>query len=260
MECHQAQAQLEFTTLGRNAVNGPDVQAAQRHLAECESCHRAMEFQQRFDSEVSRAMTSVLLPAGLTERLVSAVNGPVARIESPTASPRAGWQRLAGRCLTGGVLALLIPLLIWGWFGSLPQTLNEASVRHLAGLDLNQLPADVRQELIFPAGWHALREIQIGDAARLASVNSVEVPVQAFLARTDRRSPNVAGFLVRLPHSQWQTDLDATSFSSATIQYASFGTWVVWREDDVVFVCVLRDDAHGMQRLQELIAGKRDLT
>ena len=44
------------------------------------------------------------------------------------------------------------------------------------------------------------------------------------------------------------------------IQYDTFGTWVVWSEGDAVFVCVIYDDAHTIQRLQDVIARSRNFS
>lgn len=264
MDCHQAQAQLDLTTLGRQTASGPEALAAQRHLAECDACHLAVESQQRFDNQVAHAMSDVPLPTGLNERLSAAVSAATVRPESTLRPFTSGTgpvsRRRLVRTLGWGVIAALVPLLMWGILAPRVPTLNEASVRELAGLDPNTLPADPQYVAFSPAGWSTLRAIQFGDAPRLASVNGADVPVMAFLLQTDRRSPRATGLLVRLPQSQWHATPDTTSFSSATIQYESFGTWVVWLEGNEVFVCILHDNAHAMQRLQELIAGSRELT
>ncbi len=256
MECREAQAQLEFNSLGREAASGPDVQAAQRHLAECETCHQAMDFQQRFDSEVGRAMSDIPIPAGLTNRLRSAVT---------TVTPQSSLQRTAGtrhtwRWVASLTLALLLPLLGWAWFGAQPAGLNETSVRQIAELERNGLPADSQTPFTVPAGWNSLREIRLESSTHVALIDGVHVPVRSFLARADRGRQNISGFLLRLNRRQWQSRLEATSFSSATIQYDTFGTWVVWSEGDTVFVCVMHDDAHAIQRLQDLIAGSREVS
>lgn len=256
MECREAQAQLEFKSLGRDAASGADVQAAQRHLAECEACHRAMDFQQRFDSEVGRAMSDIPIPVGMTDRLRSAVTSvtPPSSLQGP-ARTRRSW-----RWVTRLSLVLLLPLLAWAWFGTQPAGLNETSVRQIAELERSGLPADSQTPFTVPAGWNSLREIRLESSTHVALINGVHVPVRSFLARADRGRPNISGFLVRLNRRQWQSSLEATSFSSAAIQYDTFGTWVVWSEGNTVFVCVMHDDAHAIQRLQDLIAGSREVS
>ncbi len=256
MECREAQAQLEFKSLGRDAASGPDAQAAQRHLAECEACHRAMDFQQRFDSEVGRAMSDIPIPAGLTDRLRSAVTS----VTPQSSLQRAVRTRHTWRWVTSLTLALLLPLLGWAWFGPQAAGLNETSVRQLAEMERNSLPTDSQTPFAIPAGWNSLREIQLESSTHLASVNGIHVPLLGFLARADRGRPSTSGFLLRLNRNQWQSKLEATSFSSAMIQYDTFGTWVVWSEGDTVFVCVMHDDAHAIQRLQDLVAGSRDFS
>ena len=255
MDCHKAQAQLDFTTLGQDAVGGSESLAAQRHLAECDACHQTFESQRRFDRRVAQAMSDVPLPPGLVERLSSAV-GSAESVQSG-AVPR---RRALGRVGWGVAAVALLPFLIWVLTPRTP-VLNQASVQVLAELDLNLLPVDSRQGIFsLPAGWSSLRDLQFGESPRLAHVNGSKIPVRDFLLQPDRRSPDVVGLLVRLPKSEWHATPDATSFSSATVEYASFGTWVVWREGDAVFLCILHDNAHAMQRLQDLLAESRDLT
>lgn len=274
MDCHQAQAQLNFTTRGKDAPAGPDWQAAQRHLGECEACRLALDSQRRFDLQVSRAMVDVAVPQGLAERLRSAVaatteeaaSGTGVAAESASVRPKAMTSARASRFRTGrrvalGIVATLIPLLVWTLLVPRTHVLNEVSVRELGKLNLDALTADPRlSALPAPAGWNTARAVQLGDSAHMAPAGGRNVPIQTFRLQTDRRSPSVTGFLLRLPKSQWHATPDATSFASAPIQYESFGTWVVWREGNAVYVCVLHENAHVMQRLQELISGGRGLT
>ncbi len=255
MDCHQAQAQLGLTTLGQDAVGGPESLAAQRHLTECDACHQAFESQRLFDRRVAQAMTDLPVPAGLVERLSSAIG------TTESVRPAPGLHRRAMSRVGWGVAAVaLLPFLIWMLTPRTP-VLNQASVQSLAELDLNTLPVDSRQDaFVPPTGWGSLPSLQFGESPRLAPVDGANVCVRDFRLQPDRRSPAVAGLLVRVPKSQWHTTLGATSFSSAAVEYASFGTWVVWREGDAVFVCILHDNAHAMQWLQDLVAGSRDLT
>lgn len=256
MDCHKAQAQLEFTTLGQDAVGGPDLSAAQRHLADCDACHQTFESQRRFDTKLARAMSDVALPPGLNERLSAAI-GAASNRPVPTVRPR-------GRSIpwiSGAVVSLVLALYFSGILGPRIPRLNQFSVHQLAELDLNVLPADMRQDAFSPPDeWSALQGIQFGESLRLAKVGGAEVPVMPFQLPPNRRAPHVTGFLIQLPLSRWHETPEATSFSSATIQYASFGTWVVWREGDTVFICVVRDNADALQRMQDLVVGSRELT
>jgi hypothetical protein len=159
-----------------------------------------------------------------------------------------------------GAIALLIPLLMWAWLAPRTPALNRVHIAELAALNLNELPVDSTPMEPVPSGWSSLRAIHFGDRPRRSVVNRVSAPVLAFLAAPDRRSPQTSGFLVKLTPAQWQSVPEATSFSSATIQYEAFGTWVVWREGDSVFLCILHGDAHVMQQLQDMIAGYGGLT
>ena len=258
MECREAQAQLELKSLGRDAASGPEIQAAQRHLAECEVCHRAMDFQQRFDSEVSHAMSDIPIPAGMTDRLRSAVNSVTPQSATqPAVRTHYTWRRWTSLSLA---LLLLLPLLGWAWFGTHTASLNEFSVRQIAELKLDGLPTDSQPSFTAPSEWNSLRDIQLERSTQVASVNGVPVRLRSFLARAERGRPDISGVLLRLDRSQWQPKIDATSFSSAMIQYDTFGTWVVWSEGDAVFVCVMYDDAHAIQRLQDVIARSRNFS
>jgi hypothetical protein len=201
-------------------------------------------------------MQDVPIPAGLANRLRVAVGPELKAAEIRTAVPR----RHVLRRLGWGSLAL-VPLIVAGTLlVSRPVALNEANVRELGKIDLALLPVTTSPSPALPAGWSGSRGIQFDDAARVATIKGIELRVQGFAARPDRRSAVCNGALVRLARSQWHATPDADSFSSATVQYAAFGTWVVWHEGDSVILCILHGDAHVMQRLQELIAAGRQLT
>ena len=254
MDCRTAQAQLEFATRGLDATSAPDAQAALRHAAECPTCHKLLESHQQFDRALADSMTDVPLPAGLNERLMAAVGTTVA--PAPVASPST--NRYSRRWLAAGVITALLLLALV--FVPRSHILTNADIRELAA-NLSSLSVD-SQQVAFPppSGWRSQRSIQLVQPSRLANVNGATVPVLGFELGTDRRAPKSTGFLIRLTPSQWHSTVEATSMASATVQYESFGTWVVWREGDTVFVCVLNDNAHVMQRLQDLIAGSRGLT
>lgn len=256
MDCHRAQAQLEFARLGQGAVSGPDASAAETHLAECDVCRAAVASGRQFDEQVTRAMLDVPIPAGLANRLRAAVGPETIAVEASTAVPR----RHVLRRLGWGSLALVPLIFAATLLMSRPVVLNDANVRELGKVDPALLPVATSPGLALPAGWGNQRAIQFADAPRLATVKGIELRMQTFTARTDRRSPVCSGALIRLSRSQWYTVPDADSFSSATVQYAAFGTWVVWQEGDSVVLCILQGDAHVMQRLQELIAAGRQLT
>lgn len=257
MDCRTAQAQLEFATRGQDATSTPDAQAALRHAAECPTCHRLLESQQQFDRAIADSMTDVPLPQGLNERLMSAVGTTPTPAPAPLAAPST--NRRSRRWLAAGILATLLPLALLV-FVPRSHILTNADIRELAA-NLSSLSVD-SQQVAFPppSGWRSQRSIQLVQPSRLANVNGATVPVLGFELGTDRRAPKSTGFLIRLTPSQWHSAVEATSMASATVQYESFGTWVVWREGDTVFVCVLNDNAHVMQRLQDLIAGSRELT
>ncbi|MBS0202166.1 MAG: hypothetical protein JSS49_04640 [Planctomycetes bacterium] len=255
MDCRTAQAQFDFATRSLDAASAPDAQAALRHASDCPDCHRILESRQQFDRTVASSMIDVPLPQGLNERLLAAVGTTPA--PAPVASPSP--RRHSRRWLAAGVIATLVPLLLFV-FTPRPHILTNADIRELAA-NLSSLSVDSQQvAFIPPSGWRSQRSIQLVQPARLANVNGATVPVLGFELSTDRRAPRSTGFLIRLTPSQWHSTLEATSMISATVQYESFGTWVVWREGDTVFVCVLNDNAHVMRRLQELIAGNRGLT
>lgn len=256
MDCQKAQAQLEFNTLGSEAGSGPDPSAAVRHLAECDACHLAHESQRQFDRDVANAMTDIPIPTGLADRLRVAVGG--ATLPSAVSVGSSSGRRRTLRWLTVSAMVALLPLLMWS-LSPHRQVLNEGSVRDLVVHWSNETSNSQKVDFRLPAGWGSLRTVQFGDA-QIASVNGVEVPTRSFVMRMDRRQPAVSGFVVRLSPGEWHEAIGVTSFSVATVQYAPFGAWVVWREGDSVFICVMRDNAQAMQRLQDLIAGGRSLS
>lgn len=256
MDCQKAQAQLELRTLGSDAASGADPSPAARHLADCDACHLAHETQRQFDRDVANAMTDVPIPAGLADRLMASVGGSAS--PAPVPSGTANGRLRSMRWLTISAVVALLPVLMWSLSPRRPM-LNEASVRDLTA-QWSDATGDARVvDFRLPAGWGALRAVQFGEP-RFASVNGVEVPARSFVMRMERRQSPITGFVVRLDHGEWFETLGPTSFSAATVQYAAFGTWVVWREGDTVFICVMKDNAQAMQRLQDLIASNRGLS
>jgi hypothetical protein len=192
----------------------------------------------------------------MKERLkdvVSAATVPSAGDDAPT-----NRRRLSRRAALG-IVAAAIPLLLWVWFAPRVSPLTEADIRRLAELDVDSLPnAPAAADFSLPAGWDRLRGVQFGDPARVVSVGNREVPVLP-IVRVRSRSPHAAGFVARLTAFGSQPPVEATSFSTATIQYSSLGCWVVWREGNAIYLCVLRD-MHAMERLRGAVADGRGLT
>lgn len=256
MDCQKAQAQLDLKVLGSDAVSGHDPIALARHLEECDACHLAHESQQQFDRDVANAMTDVPVPAGLTDRLMASVGNSPSVVPNPTGS--AIWLRRSRHWLTITAVVALLPLLIWA-LSPRKAMLNEASVRDLAAQWSNATVDSRAVDFKLPSAWNSLRTVQFGES-RFASVHGVDIPVQPFSMRIERRQSTISGFIVRLSRGEWSEAVESTSFSAATVQYAAFGTWVVWREGDTVFICVMKDNAQAMQRLQDSIAGSRGLS
>jgi hypothetical protein len=266
MECHEAQAHLELSTLERQTLSGPEALKARQHLADCDACHLAVESMQRFDREVAQAMIGVPIPDGLTERLHRAVQAvttlPVGKSSASagkhSASPmsKQSWRRVA----TMTSVAIMMFLLV-SRFMSREAQLSVADVQRIAGIDPNLLPAAPPETSYqIPVGWKNFRGLELSGTPRLKNERDASVVIVPMMVRIDRRSAPSTGLLMVLPASRWPTHPEAESFSSATVQYASFGTWVVWQERGTVFVCVLRSDTRGMERLQSLIANRRELT
>lgn len=245
MDCHEAKAKLELTTIRVDSLTGQDLAEARRHLSSCPACQQAFQSQQQFDEVIAQRMSDVPVPAGLVQRLTETIPQQPANAASdvPTQSPR--WpRRLAWTALA------LIPLFTWSLL-TRPAPLNESAVATLASLDLSTSP--IAGPARTPAGWKSLRVIQWGDGEQQVTLQGNPVPVTAFVAQVDRRQAPAAGFLLELDPAQWHESDLPESFSAASIQYATFGAWTVWRENDKVYVCVLRDNAHVMQRLQEAL-------
>lgn len=262
MNCREALAQLELSSLAREAGSTPDSPSARRHLAECPACRQAYHDLQKFDREMARTMTDVAVPQGLTDRLLAAVDSvpSSAGINDKAAAAVPGRGRAVRRPFLWGAAGLVVAILavFSVWIVQPRPMLTEKSVGEFARLDINALPA-AREQSVLPQGWSSLRGVRFGESSRMAVINGVEVPVQAFVLQVDRKLA-ATGILTRIQPAQWQSAPDATSFDSATVQYAPFGAWVAWREGDVVFVCIVQENAHAMQRLQELVAASRRFT
>src|SRR5205814_9340182 len=71
MECRDAQFYLRFRRPGSGEL-GPEVAGdLDRHLAGCEHCAAEAAAASAFDTAVATAMTDVMVPAGLRNRLIA---------------------------------------------------------------------------------------------------------------------------------------------------------------------------------------------
>lgn len=247
MDCSQAQAYLKFSTLDHEATPDRDTLALKRHLATCESCCRAFESQRQFDLEIAGAMSSVQPPAGMKDRLRDVFSN----VADQPAPARVSGRRFSRRLALGVAAA---SLLFGAWFAIRVAPLTEADVQNLAELDINSLPAASPDSFTLPGGWERVRAIRFSDVPRVASIGSRAILMMPVVVNRHSGS----GFLVRLSEFKSQRPIES-SFTAATVQYASFGSWVVWREGGAVYLCVIRD-AQLMERLRHAIANSRDLT
>lgn len=256
MDCNEVQAYLKFRTLGHEQHHERDAAEVNRHLAHCDGCHSAFVTEQAFDHEVASAMSEVAIPGGLTSRLrnvIRSVDAPVTADRAAIRPRRRLSRRIVLAAMAAGLAAVIISKITTSF-----APLTESEVRRLVDLNIESLPAAaVDAAFPLPAGWDRVRGLQFAQAPLLATIGQRQFPILPLIVRLRSKSPEVAGFLVRIPSASSQPAIDATSFHSATVQYSSTGSWVIWREANAVYVCVLRD-AHTMERLQNAIFGGRE--
>ena len=213
----------------------------------------------RFDSELARSMSDVPLPAGLTERLQTAVKASAVQSSNAAISPcRANhWSR---RLMLSGSAALVL-LAVWSWLGPREAALTEADVRRLAELDSSSLlvaPSGTMIEL--PVGWQSLPGMELAERPVIAGDDSLSIPVLPLAFHASRRGPRVTGLLLALPESRWSSRVEATSLSNTEVRYTASGTWAIWREGNTIFVCVLHANAKVLEALQRAAASGRDVS
>lgn len=211
-----------------------------------------------FDSEMAHAMSDIPLPAGLTERLQTAV-----RATSIQAVPDVTRQRIAThwsrrRILSGGIALVIVAT--WSWFGLREATLTEADVRRLAELDVGSLlTAPSGTKFSLPSGWHSLPGVELAEQPVIEQDDALSLPLLPLAFRASRRAPRVTGLLLTFAKSRWSSHIEATSLPTAEVRYTASGTWAIWREGTTMFVCVLHGNARYMEALQ-VAASSREVS
>lgn len=105
MDCRTARLLLDFARPRVPELAAPEADALHRHLADCPDCAAVQRLERRLDEPIARAMRDVPLPAGLRERLLDKVAGPLTL----------RWYRR--KAVWSGLAAALVLLALgWYWF------------------------------------------------------------------------------------------------------------------------------------------------
>jgi hypothetical protein len=256
----------------------PELAEAAAHLAVCPRCRSVLDDRQALDQTIAHVMQDVPVPAGLKEKLLVAVGAPqtcaavlVAGDEPMSPSPevpallpphnrpqpisRRRWSLIAA---TAAALCVCVGIGAWqaGWFAPSHLTLDQ--IRSAATLDVTELRDFDGNFAAEPPGlgWTSSQRLAIALPPRgytLPGTAHPQLAVFAFRYRTTDGS-FVDGALLAVPAARVADPPQPGAFGAGNVEYAHspdgrFPT-VAWTEGDLVYVCVVPENAAG--RLDDL--------
>jgi hypothetical protein len=216
-----------------------------------------------FDAALARAMNEVPVPSELATRLHAAANSVVTSSTkdastAPDISRAQSNQTLRHLLLASCAIACLT--VAWNWLSLNFNTLTEADVRRLATMDTSAFgPVSNKVQHPIPAGWNSVRGLELAKQMVANTNDSPTTPLRS-LTFQDQRAKRVEGLLLAIPASKWSVSVTADPFSQTEVRYLNTGTWAVWREEQTVFVLLLRGNASVMEHLQHAAAHRLKLT
>ncbi|MFV0441943.1 MAG: hypothetical protein ACK5Q5_00070 [Planctomycetaceae bacterium] len=256
MDCRQALTLLEAGRPDRSDWDAPELDAAAQHVDHCEDCQTVLANREQWDALLTEAFQSVAIPAGLTDRLLAAVELSPASVTAPAAPavlPRRsrrwfGW-------ITAAVALIAVGLVSWRMgSGGMPsialadlyqqvdQQLLEATSseqqRPFSG-DFNSLPSD-------PI-W---REAVAGRSPVGLDFDGQPGSEAAAYRFTAGR---LAGWLIVLPRERVHSPPVEEIPVHANFQYGAHPR-VAWTTGEMVYVCVL-DSGHSLDDLRRTFYG-----
>lgn len=226
-----------------------------RHLAECSSCRSVVHSLQQWDRQFTHAMNEVVVPAGLANRIASALEeaAPVSAEGLKHHSRRSSATRYRRGLALVTVCLVAVSL---GWMSWVRQSgrLPQSSVPHLWEHVPEAMPPRSNLMMRLPHGWSSLQNIAVQDWMQVTiSSPRLTVAVKPFQARFQRGGP-VEGALYVLPKWRWSSSV-VTSVLRAQVHYAADRVWVAWSEGDAVYLMTLNGSPELLERLQRQLDG-----
>jgi hypothetical protein len=255
MNCHDAVPLLD--QLVRRPDDGVEVQMALReHVVSCPNCQNALRSLERWEGQLTRAMCDVVVPTGLTERLLDALNSSnsteLASAPATTQTTRKGWLRVVAAF---SAVCLLFAVAFGTWNYLQPPLLTASDVIALLQVASDPLPAAEDSFRQLPQHWSSLRGMLYMDAGRHLEVRHPKLSVVVIPVEVpSKRGPSVFGSLLVIPRSRW-TGSHGQSVSQARVLYSPPNVWIAWSENDVVYVLSLEGHAPLLEKIQQQLAG-----
>lgn len=269
MNCADALEWMEAGELGGAADAEAELAEAHRHLVVCPECQAAWPVRQVWARTLSATMSQVEIPSGLRGRLLADV--PVVA-SAPVSVPRPRRRRLAFGLASVSVLLLLAAILLNSVRPLPPSPVLLPDLYAGAAVEYAELPAFSGTFLPrLPAEWTSVFSLDQAlvrgfPKAGPATGAAAFIPFQ-FTVR-GRQEP-LRGRLLMVPRAQFalfggtrpQPAL-SSRFSSAAVRYVpeSAAAFVVWEEDDLVFVCLMPSGPADLERFVHAMSGTRSMT
>jgi len=266
MNCADTLEWLEAAELGQTESGTPEIVAARTHLADCRICQQEWPARKTWALQLAEAVPDVPLPSGLRERLLADVPAPAS-----TAVEQQPLRRTSRRAVRYVLLSAMCLTLLLGLVPFWPQPVQPLSLVELQqglSVELVGLP-EFRGEFDprLPTSWASSFEYDRSFVRGFppqggASGQVALIPFQYPLAG---QSEPVRGRLLILPREQFaesQASLVQRDFRQAQVQYFRGvpGAFLVWGEDDLVYICLMSGDPEHLARFQRSLNAPRSLT
>lgn len=251
MNCAEAESQLDRLThpdLGSADVAHGELH---KHLAICPACRRALQLIEQWDSKIRPVMSQVAIPAGLTQRLTTALqdhaDAPLVNRPSPTTNNP--WKQRIRAFATIGV-SLFIAASLWWGTQYLPQPMLTAEKLPSLWEQLEQqplVPSVVEARL--PRGWSSLTHVRTDPWQQLSLPSDrLTLPVKP-LEIQSKRGPSERGWLLVIPKSRWGGTLPIP-LSSARVQYLPRRVSITWNEGENVYIVAVTGSPQSLEQIQ----------
>lgn len=253
MNCDDVEPFLDLLASSSSSVEIPDEASVRQHVADCPWCQQSLRSLERWDRQLHHAMNDVVVPVGLANRIVTAleVASPERHLLSRAGSAGAAWRRY--RVLGGiGLVGLLLLSLRWFYLAQDSGQIGPANVALLWSQPPEVISAKSKLVTTMPRGWSLLGNMILADWQQ-TTINTppLKVAMRPFEMRV-QRSLSIEGAIFAMPRWMWRSAI-ASTVSKSQIHYAADRVWMAWGEGDAVYVVAIRGEPQSMERLQRLL-------
>ncbi len=269
MDCADALEWMEAGELGVAADADAELTEARRHLVGCPDCQAAWPVHLAWSRTLSATMSQVDVPSGLRGRLLADV--PVAA-PLPVSTSRPRRRQVAVGLASVSVLLLMVAVILNAVrpVPSSPILLPELYAG--ASVEYSLLPAFSGTFVPrLPAEWMSVFALDQGLVRGFPNAGPTTgtvafIPFQ-FTVRGGQEP--LRGRLLIVPRVQFAFSEApgappalSTRFGSASVRYVpeSSAAFLVWEENDLVFVCLMPSGPADLERFVHAMSGTRSMT